>query len=444
MVYDGDVYRYNSSRNPVEVADSGSTAFASDSSDLYSFIRYGSYMVFTDRAEHEPYCADHNDSALIKLISGGTAFKFRYLESFARRIIGAYSDQTNGNIEIRWSNANPTPNSDCEFAAGNQLFIPNDDPITGIKKMGNNACYVYCEDSINRLDYYVNYSAPFGFTTTADGQGATNHHSIVNENSINYFYNKNYGFCAYNGGSQVTPISRDIENWTRDIKVSATPYIVGAALPYKNTIAWTVPLEAASTPNAILLYDYIDNKWTRRDFTVHYLSPIVRASDVTWTKLTTELGYTTWESLGALRWTDLVNEQPAIAVSATDGKLYALSTESDADSDYDGYRVEPALMLGGLNNHSTLFEIWFSIVSGGAFSLYVHYRSGDTEKEIRAAPWTILDEVSLDDPTDAACYVNGLAQKSSRLHQIKWGTDSENEQFVVNTIEFLYESEERY
>jgi len=131
MVYDGDVYRYASDRDPVEVADGSSTAFALHAIDLYSFIRFGSYMVFADRAEHEPYCSDHNDSALVKLQSSGGPFKFRYLESFARRIIGAYSAETNGNIEIRWYNANPTPNSDCVFAAANQLFVPNDDPITG-------------------------------------------------------------------------------------------------------------------------------------------------------------------------------------------------------------------------------------------------------------------------------------------------------------------------
>jgi hypothetical protein len=290
----------------------------------------------------------------------------------------------------------------------------------------------------------VNYSAPYGFTTMVDGQGATNHHSIVNENSANYFYNKNYGFCAYAGGSQIVPISRDIENWVRDIKLSSTPTIVGAALPYKNSIMWTVPLEGAGSPNALLIYDYVENKWTRRDITAHYIAPIVRATDVTWTNLSTEFGYTTWTSFGSLRWADLISETPTIALSATDGELYTLSTESDDGSDYDGYRVEPALAFGGPNTHSTLFEIWFSIVSGGAFSLYVQYRSGNTEAELRSANWTALDEISLDKPENAVCYINGETQKSNRLHQIKWGTDSENEQFIINQIEFVYETEGRY
>ena len=443
MVYDGNVYRYDSARDPQEVADAGATAFASGVADFYSFIRYGSYMVFADRAEHTPYCSDYNDANLLKLISGGTEFKFRYLESFARRIIGAYSDQSNGNIDIRWTNANPTPNSDCVFAAANQLFVPNDDPITGIKKMGNNACYVYCEDSINRLDYYSNYSAPFGFTTIIDGQGATNHHSIINENNINYFYNKNYGFCAYDGGSQVIPISREIENWVRDIKLSITPHIIGASLPYKNQLVWTVPLEGSSTPNALLLYDYVENKWSRRDIVVHYVSPFIAATDVTWTKLVTELGYTTWESLGNQRWTDLINEQPSLAVSATDGKLYSLSTESDNTSAMDGYRVEPAISFGK-GNFSILLEIWFSIVSGGDYDLYVYYRSGNSNNEISAANWITVEEVSLDNPRNAVCRLESVVQKSARFHQIKWGTDAANEMFSINQIEYVYQSESRW
>ena len=444
MVYDGDVYRYDSSRDPVEIEDAGSTSFASDIGDLYSFIRYGNYMVFADRAEHTPYCSDYNDAALVKLISSGTEYKFRYLESFARRIIGAYSDQTNGDLEIRWSNANPIPNSDCTFAAANQLYIPNDDPITGIKKMGRNACFVYCEDSINRLDYYSNYEAPFGFTTIIDGQGTSSHHSIINENGAHYFYNKNYGFCVYNGGTQLSPISVNIENWVREIKSTYASKIVGASSPNNNTIAWSVPIEGSSTPNAILVYDYMENKWTRRDLEVGYISPIVNATDVTWTKLTTEMGYTTWESIGNLRWGDLVNESSEFAVSSTDGHLYTLTGESDNDADYDGYRVEPALSLAGLNTHSILLEIWFSISFGGNFSIYVEYRGADTEAELRETNWTVLDEVSCNNPVNPICFLNNLTKKSSRLHQIKWGTDAKNEQFVVSQIEFRFQPEARY
>jgi len=444
MAYDGDMYRFDSARDPGEIADAGATAFASDQGDLYSFIRYGNHMVFSDYGEHTPYCSDFNDANLVKLISGGTEFKFRYLGSFARRIIGMYSDQSNGNIEIRWSNANPTPNTDCEFAAANQLYVPNDDPITGGSKMGTNAFFVYCENSINRLDYYTNYATPFGFTTTVDGQGFVNHHSIINENGLNYGYNTNYGFCAYDGGRALIPIGTEIENWTKSIRYQYANLIVGASLPYANSLIWTVPLEGSSIPNALLIYDYVERKWTRRDFEATYISRFINATNVTWTKLTTEMGYTTWESLGALRWADLIDETPTIGCSSTDGKLYSLTSESDAGSDYDGYRVEPALSFGGFNTYSILSEIWFSIVYGSSFNLYVYYRGADTEIELRTAKWIALEEVSFNSPKDAVCRLNNSDLTAKRLHQIKWGTDAENEQFVVNQIKFYYDFAGRY
>jgi len=245
-------------------------------------------------------------------------------------------------------------------------------------------------------------------------------------------------------GMTMVPISKDIENWVRDIKLSVAPHIVGASNPYRHEIVWAVPLEGSATNNALLVYDYLENKWSRRDFIAHYIASVVRATDVTWTKLTTELDYTTWSSLGDLRWTDLISETPAIAASATNGELYTLTTETNAGADYDGYRVEPALALGGLNKHSILKEIWFSVVTGGNYSIYVHYRSGDTEHELKNASWTVLDEVSFDSPSDAVCRLNNLTMSSNRLHQIKWGTDKQSEQFGVNRIEFMYESEDRY
>jgi hypothetical protein len=144
-----------------------------------------------------------------------------------------------------------------------------------------------------------------------------------------------------------------------------------------------------------------------------------------------------------LRWTDLISETPAIALSATDGELYTLATEQNDTADYDGYRVEPALALGGGNNRSVLTELWFSVVSGGDYNLYVYHRSGDTEAELTAANWVACDEVSLNEPANAVCRLNN-ATKSARLHQIKWGTDAKDEYFSVNQIEFVYQPESRW
>ena len=143
-VDNGHIYRYDSSRDPQRICDTVSCAgtpvsFASSDNDLYCFIQYGDYTIFTDKGEHTPYKASYSDTELSKLIQSGTEYTFRYLEKFQRRIIGAYSDQTNGDIEIRWTDALPTW-ATLSFPSANQLYKPNDDVITGIKRFGNNAC----------------------------------------------------------------------------------------------------------------------------------------------------------------------------------------------------------------------------------------------------------------------------------------------------------------
>jgi hypothetical protein len=310
--------------------------------------------------------------------------------------------------------------------------------------MGKNACMVYTNDSINRLDYYVNYTNPFGFTTIIENQGFVNHHGIVDAGGMHFGFNKNYGFCRFDGSrnfpSGGKPISYPIENWVRDIRSSTYPHIIGALHSFRNEICWTVALEGSTTPNAMLFYDYMQDTWRRKDFIAYYIAPIVISTDLTWTKLTTDLGATDWLSQGNLRWSDLVNETQDLSFSATNGKLYYHGTEGDDGSALDGYRIEPVLDFGRPNDRDLLLEIWFNFVEIGDYSLYVYHRSGDTVGECKGAAWVALDEVSCNSPGNA---VTRLAD-TNRFHQIKWGTDAAGEPFVVNKIEFKYEPEGRY
>jgi hypothetical protein len=125
----GKCYVYDASLDPVVKEDSGSTTFATDNVDLYSIIQVGSYMVFADRAETTPYKWKNGDANLTKLCASGTEYKFRYLVNFQRRVIGLYSDQSEGNIDVRWSTDWPTTAiTSLNYPAANQLYIPSDDP----------------------------------------------------------------------------------------------------------------------------------------------------------------------------------------------------------------------------------------------------------------------------------------------------------------------------
>jgi len=417
-------------------------AFANSDDDLYTFIQYGDYTIFTDKGEHTPYKAAHADTELTKLVQSGTEYTFKYLEQFQRRIIGAYSDQTNGDIEIRWTDALPTWAS-LSFAAANQLYKPNDDPIVGIKRFGNNACFLYGEHSIDRLDYYPNYTAPFGIVNMVAYQGAVNHHSIIDMGDRHYLFNADYGFCEYRGGSQFPyggkPISNDIESDIAAIDSGYYTQIQGIKVPHTNEVAWTVPMAGEGFPNYILYYNYITNSWRKEDKKARYIDFWIAFDDVTWSDLIA-LGYTVWTDFGNTRWVDFTTKSPYLVYGNTDGHTYYVGTEADAGSAMDGYRVEPVVDFGRPNDKDMLLEIWFDIVNTGSYSMYVSYRGGNTLAEVNAATWESLGEVSFDDPSNA---VTRLA-KVNRLHQIKYGTDAASEPFVVNGIEFRYTPQGRY
>ena len=444
----GRIFRFDSSRDPIRISDKAAPAhtaaveFAFHNADLYSCIQYGSNIIISDHGEHTPYFADYNDGTLVKLLNSGTEFKARYLELFQRRIILAYTDQTNGDIEIRWSEALPTPGS-MAIAAANQLFIPDDDSITGIKKFGQNACFLYSENSINSIDYYPNYLTPFAIRNMVSGNGCTGHHGIISTGDMHYFLNKNYGFVDYRGGTQFPasgrPISYDIENLVATINPNYYNTIVGAFIKNKNTLVWTVPLNGVSTPSHLLYYYIPEGKWSIEDYPVRYIDNWTSNDSLTWSLLVGR-GFTYWTDFGTSKLTDYVATNQNMMISDTDGFVYFKSGESNNGVDFEGYRVEPVINFSGDGGFCLLNEIWFNFVENGDFSLYCLYRGGDSLQECLGSAWEPLDSISHNDPQNAVIYTN----KNNRWHQIKWGTRSKNEKFGVSAIEFKYVHQGRY
>ena len=445
----GRIFRYDGSRDPIRISDdadhSGATEWAYDNLDKYSIIRVGDYMVFTDYGEHTPYASDYNDTVLAKLVSADTEYKGKFLGKFMRRILllNITSGITTGaEYSIIWTGLDPVPTSSCTFGSGdppsNHLYVPNEDPITGGMAYGRDNFFVYCEDSISRMYSTSNYSTPYAIVNMVEGQGSTNHNSIVSDGKSHYFFNENYGFVEYRGGSDFPyggrPISDPIENKVANIARTYYRHIQGRLIPHKQQIWWTVPLDGSSTPTHILKFHLTDRTWTIDPMIAWFIDNWVTDTNVSWNDLLAQ-GYSTWAEIADMRWADIVSENPYVMLSSTDGKSYSKSGTSDAGSDYDGFRTEPILDFGRPNDYDFLREIWFDFTTYGSFNLYVKYRGGDSPAEVEAEPWTTLPEISCNKLADAVTYLG----ETNRYHQIKYGTDSENENFSVNRIKFIFE-----
>jgi hypothetical protein len=442
----GKFYYVASDRSMTNVDAAAPVTMGTADSALVTCIQVGDYAIFTDRAATlTPYKWKNGDANLTKLIQAGTEYKFRYLAPFQRRIFGAYSDQTNGDIEVRWTQAWTESNffaSACTMAAANQLFKPGNDPISGIKPLGPNACFIYGTESINSIEYFANYTTPFAIKPVVPNHGTTGHHSIVDIGGAHLLFNKHYGFCAYNGGSAFPangkPISENIEEIIASINPLYYTQIVGCLVPNNKEVCWAVPINGASAPNCFLFYDLMTGNWRKKVMDSRYVDFWTLDTSLIWNDLAA-LGYSVWNNFGILRWSDFLSSVPILVHGNTDGYAYTHTTEADAGSAWDAYRVEPILSLGE-SRRALLLEIWFSLADVGNYSIDLYYRGGDTVGECEGSSWVALDGISGNSPSDAVCYT----AQNNRYHQLKWGTSAANEAFSVNAIEFKYVPQGNY
>jgi len=458
LIWDnGKLYAYDSNKAPVDVTTAATTYQQADS-DLVSMIQVGSHVVFTDNIDGVTIQSWKNaDANAQAAITGGTtAFKFRYLEYFARRILGVRSNETNGDIDIRWSNALPVPATSCQFESGvglkdYQLYVPNDDPLTGVKKLGHNSCFIYSENSIHQLNYYPNFTIPFEIYTVVQGQGCTGHHSIVSLGDRHFFFNKNYGFCEYAGGNQVRPIADDIDDQLAAINSGYYNLIVGAWTPTQDEVVWTLPTEGSSTPNNLAIYNYRSGQWRFKSVDVRYLDTWETFTSYTWNNLVADViaaGYAnaTWNDvlswLGSnVKWLDFASPERRTVLSNTNGQVYQVKGASDPTSaSHTAYRVEPIMDFGNPTRKKLIRELWFDFGVSGDFSVKVWHRSGDTVGELESITWDTADLIgTVSCNSEEVPALRGEMSKSAKFHQFKWGNETNDSQFEVNRLTFIAE-----
>lgn len=392
------------------------TSFNNADNQNYCAIRYGSYIIFSDYGAQTPQLWYNGESNLTNLITGtnATLYKFRYLAEWYLYIIGLYSNQTNGDIDIRWTSQLPTW-ANLTFPSANQLWKPGNDSIAGVSKLGANALLLYGTESISKFDYYPSASTPFGISPLLQGQGTTSHHSIINAQGANWFFNKNYGFVRYVGGSRIVAddiISHDIEDVVASIDSRYHGGIVGVYLPRTQQLAWAIPQGAATTPSHIIYYNIASRTWSKEVKPFRYI-------DV---------------------WTRAAGEHRKLVMANANGYVYSSSGTGADGAAWDGYRIEPVLHFSHPEHKKLLSEIWLGIVSGGDYSIDISWRGGDTVKELLAQSWTALGSISLNNPDPPVLYCN----QSARFHQLKWGSNAKAEDYSVNWIDLHYTDQGRY
>jgi len=279
----GLLYLFDSSRDQNEKTVATPVTFATDDIDLYSIITYGAYIVWADRGEHEPHRWKHGDTNSAALIATGTHFKFRYLMNFTNRIIGLYSDQTDGDIDIRWTNAL----AETTFPAANQLYKPGDSIEGGIQLGHNTACVLSASD-IYRMDYYANASPCFTLISVMDNWGTRSPFSIVSDGVAIYFFDPQRGFCRFDLVNEPQVISEDYDGMIGRMNSTYHNLIDSVWIPWSGEIAWNIPVDNDTTPSKIIFYNRKTKQWRHENKAARRLDAWRTFTGYTWNDLIVE------------------------------------------------------------------------------------------------------------------------------------------------------------
>ena len=355
-----------------------------------------------------------------------------------------YTGETDGDITIRWSDSWPsTAIENIGFPDTNQYYVPNDDPISGLRAMGRDRCFIYCENSIQLLTATSIYSTPFIIKNVQEEVGTTVNSSIISLGDRHFMFNKHFGFCEFRGGQfphNGKPVSWDIDSDLQNITPSAMDRIVGAFLPLTNELCWIGAFGGAVENDRIYFYSLDTGKWRKEDKVATYIDNWLLPDSQIWTDWVLSFpSYSTgiWSEADANTWDENFEDKRRLAYGASDGKLrYSFGESMPSTDNLDGYRIEPILDFGDSTRDDLLEEIWFEMGIIGSYSIDVSHRSGNTVGELTAQGWTALDSVSCNSPSDAVVRCG----KNAKLHQIKWGTNLDAEKFEVNGITFKYKN----
>jgi len=439
------IYYINETLTGTEITPTG-VDFATDYDDLVCAIRVGDYVVFTDRGTTTPYKWKHGDAACTKLInpsgtSGYTEYTFRYLIYFMERIIGLYTNETNGDISIRWTDPIPDLSGDVEFPTSNQLFIPNDDPIIGVSQIGYDRIFVHCRNSIHQLIHYTDYDAPFRIHTVNTKFGGF-HHSIVSTGDANYFYVKELGFVRFDG-TGITVISEDIENYLyAQIDPELAQRITGAYLGYNNIVVWAFPSSLYPAPWNLLTYNLSSQQWDLERIGVfgYVIDEWKCTEGYTFTQLAAALTGGLWSAVFSYTpWTYYIDERERLIIGTDNYVLYQTG-DSAYNTSIFAYRYEPIMDFGEAWKRDLLKEIWFSFTYSGNWTITVSHRSGNTIGELLNSTMVSIGTLSCNSLYDPVVRCN----KPGRFHQILYSHLVDDQRVQIEKITFRYETQSEH
>jgi hypothetical protein len=207
--------------------------------------------------------------------------------------------------------------------------------------------------------------------------------------------------------------------------------IVGANIHYSDEVVWAVPLNYATSNNALLYYNTQTKQWRKENRACDVIGYKNYLTTYTWTEfiLYNSDNGSTWPT-DSRSWNESVAGSGKVYYGKTDGYVYEIHGSDWNDADYDAYRIEPILGAPDYTRHKRIQECHILATRTGAWSVDVYWRGGDTEQEVVDSSWELLGSTTQTTTSSQVIYFD----KEKKYHQFKYGTDKKYEPFAIGRV----------
>jgi hypothetical protein len=243
--------------------------YATTAEYKWQFSTYGNRLLATNYADSIQSYLFGVDSNFSELAA--SAPKAQHITVLNNFIVVGNTD--NANNEVAWSglDAPTTWGTNIALQSDSQLLENESGEVRGVFGSQNYGVILQSK-GLTRMEY-VGPPEIFRFTDIEKGRGAATHYgNAALGNSI--FYLEESGFYRFDGSNSVNISENRVSRWFFDDLNNSYLHNVTCVIDPVNTIAvWGYPDRSAiaGAPNKVIIYDWVDNRWTYGSLAHEYL-----------------------------------------------------------------------------------------------------------------------------------------------------------------------------
>jgi hypothetical protein len=278
-IYAGDssqLYKFSADTfSDASRSGTASTAYSVGANENWEFAQFGNVMTAT-----------HVDDPVQSITMGGTNFAdliVSTLKPQARHVTviknflvlgNTRESGTNYPQRVRWSALDDASDFDASQSTQSDFQDLYGEGGWVMKVVGGESGLIFQERAIWRMTY-IGSPFVFQFDQVEINRGTIAKNSVARYGTKIYFLAED-GFFAINtlgGESQAIGKERVDEYFFNDFDPTYPHKVVGVVDPENSVIWWAYPGPANNdgTPNRLLLYNWVVNRWSRADIDVQWL-----------------------------------------------------------------------------------------------------------------------------------------------------------------------------